>query len=108
MSTYGNQKYNKFTTVRPLGRIMWHLRVTSMYHNGDLLGFVWNWWNPLALVMAAIIVPLFAIVFILIEGASRIDKKVWADAGLYVDPYFKKNPDKLKWVSHKEYKESFK
>ena len=100
--------YNKFTTMRFLGRFLWNTRAIKMYHDGDCIGYVWNWINPLSWVLSLLVVPLALVVTILFAGINGINERFPSSVGLTVNPFFKKNPDKLRWITHEEYKNSFK
>ena len=100
----GAKLYNKFNTMTFVGRFLWNSRTIKIYHDGDCIGFVWNWINPLSWLFAAIIVPLSVIFTVLMEGLKGVDKHFWAAVGVTMNPFFTRNPDKLRWITREEYR----
>lgn len=75
-----------------LGKIMYYSGTFKMYKNGDGVGIVWRYYNPITWVM----IPIILLLTFLETGTQG-----WPgghELGFTVDPYFKKNPDKLEWI----------
>lgn len=69
------------------------VRAISIYKNGSSFGYVWNWWNPIAWILA----PITVFANVLFVGIPET-WKYREDCGLRVDPYFTKNGKKVEWV----------
>jgi hypothetical protein len=76
---------------------MYASKTIRLYKDGDGFGYLWRWWNPITWILApCVIVIEFAYRF-LTEGVSGFDKEILSDVGITIRPFFKKNPEKLKW-----------
>jgi hypothetical protein len=78
--------------ISGLGRVLRSSGAARFYHNGDGAGFVWRFWHPLAWIIA----PIALIASVIVEGAPS----TWRhrhQIGFGMDPWFLKNPDKLRW-----------
>jgi len=78
-----------------LFRTLWRLRMFKAYYDGDAIGFIVRWWNPLAWIWLMIAVP----ISILMVGISE-----WEDikcgTGISIKPWFKEHSDRLEWISY--------
>jgi hypothetical protein len=82
----------KLSRLAPVGKVMYYTGAAKFYHNGDGSGFVWRYYNPVSWVF----IILTIIASILLEGIPETFFRPF-DLGFGMDPYFKKNPDQLKW-----------
>lgn len=94
MNTPEILKY-KWQRLSKVGKLLILLRVVRAYHNGDGFSFVWRYWNPIAYVF----IPLYIIVFILLEGIPKI---TLSDCLLTIEPFFKDHPGQFEWVEWKK------
>ena len=79
--------------MKPLMKFFYYTGCIKLYKNGDGVGFVWRWWNPLCIA----IVPVIFLINILIVGIPETFK--YKDGlGVGVSPFFKKYPEKLEWL----------
>jgi len=88
-----HDKKRALAGLRPLGKALWRPHIINIYCNGDGVGFVWVWWNPLAWIVAALV----TIITIFMVGVPQ----AWANKhefGFGISPYFKANPDRLVWI----------
>jgi len=79
--------------LKPLGKVFWYTGTMRLYRDGDAVGYVWRWWNPLWLVY----LPTLFVLSVLMDGAvETLKNKHYLGVG--VSPFFKENPDKLEWL----------
>lgn len=78
--------------LTPIGKFLWRFYMMEIYENGNSIGMIWNWWNPISWVLASI----SFIVFGLYDGFPTAWKNR-NEIGIGVHPYFVKNPKQLKW-----------
>ena len=81
-------------SISKFGRIMIYLRAIRVYKNGDGFGFVWNYWNPLCF----FIIPVAFVGSIFFVGICDTMRDLH-DIGIGMDPYFIKNPERLKGLN---------
>lgn len=80
-------------TLKPVVWPLWWLHVIYLYKDGDVVSFVFNWWNPLSWPTAISLVA----IAVLVQGAPETWRRR-EDVGLRVSPYFKKNNIKPEWL----------
>lgn len=87
-----NQEYY-FKQMKPLMKFFYYTGCIKLYKNGDVIGFVWRWWHPLCIA----VVPVLFLCSIILVGVMETFKYKH-DLGVGVDPFFKRNPEKLEWL----------
>lgn len=75
------------------GKVLYSLKSVRFYQNGDGVGFVWIYWNPISWIM----IPVFLIIHVLMVGIPDTKQNIH-ECGITLNPYFKKHPEKLVWV----------
>lgn len=81
-----------YKRMRPLAKFLYYTRAAKFYYDGDTLGFVWRFWNPISWVLLPLIVILYAV----IVGVPQAYKDK-NGMGIGINNYFKKHPDRLQW-----------
>lgn len=79
--------------IKPLGKICYYLKIGRFYANGDGVGFIFNYWNPLSypIMILNIVISIFLYgVFDTIRDRSGL--------GFCINPYFQKHPHLLYWI----------
>jgi len=72
--------------MKPVGKFLYYTGTIRLYRNGDGMGFIWRWWNPLSWILA----PILIILSVFIIGSRDTFASI-EDIGLRVDPYVKKH-----------------
>ena len=85
-----NYRYNRLTLF---GKFFYYTKAARFYYDGDGLGFIWNWWNPISWIC----LPVFFIVHILFTGIPETFKYKH-DLGIGMNPHFKQYPEHLEWM----------
>lgn len=76
-----------------LAMFLYYTKICHFYHNGDLAAYVFNYWNPLAWIVATILI----VIYVLMAGIPELIKYP-EDIGLRVSPYFKENNIPIEWI----------
>jgi hypothetical protein len=79
----------KWDSLSLFGKVLIQLKIVRAYHNGDTVGFVWRFWNPLSWMC----IPVYILVYILIDGISKL---TLSECLFTVEPFFKTHP--FEWV----------
>jgi hypothetical protein len=79
--------------MKILGKFLYYSGSAKFYYDGDGLGFVWRWYHP----FAWIFVPLLFSIQALLVGVPNT-WKYRHGLGIGMNPFFKKNPEKLMWL----------
>lgn len=87
------------------GNFLHNIRVISLYRmvgsKDKPTEFVWNWWNPLAWIMAS----LLFILSVLLQGA--IDTWQYREnGGFRIHPFYTENNKEIEWVTPRMRRES--
>lgn len=88
-----HSKFYYINNVAPLGRLLYILGAVKLYANGDGVGFVWRYYHPCFWVGF----PALFVINVLFEGLPSTMTNLH-HLGVRMNPYFIKNPNKLKWL----------
>lgn len=79
--------------IKPFGRFCRNLKILRFYKDGNGIGMIFNYWNPLSYP----VIILLIVITIILRGIITVYNDR-ANLGLAMSPYFKKHPDKLYWI----------
>jgi hypothetical protein len=86
--------YTEADVMNLFGRMLFAIYAIQVYKDGDGFGYIWNWWHPMAWILA----PIVLLIHAMIEGVPRAWRYRY-DAGWQMAPYFKQHPEKIRWIS---------
>lgn len=80
-------------SLNRLGRALKALRMIRVYKDGDGVGFVWRWWNPLTWIAF----PSYFALAVLIQGLPET-LRYKHYIGIGMKPWFIDHPERLEWL----------